>query len=127
MSMTDPEGFATQPEEEDQIDLSKQPVYPGDKKLFRIVSLTDSIAWAFLIISVLQVIARVAYYLFIQSPGLQLSKIALVDLFSLVVGQLETLVFGVFVFLVLQALGQIAYLLLDIRYLLHPEAEDDNA
>lgn len=127
--MTDQDDFTTDasPDDQNQVNSAKQLMYPGDKKLFRIVSLTDSIAWAFLIVSILQVIARVAFYLIIQNPGFQLGKIALYDLFSLVVGQLETLIFGMFVFLVLQALGEIAYLLLDIRYLLHPEAEDDNA
>jgi hypothetical protein len=126
--MTDQDNFPTSatPDDQNQDHSDKQLMYPGDKKLFRIVSLTDSIAWAFLIVSVIQVIARLAYYLTIQNPGLQLGKIALYDIFTIVAGQLETLIFGMFVFLVLQALGEIAYLLLDIRYLLHPQAEEDN-
>jgi hypothetical protein len=39
------------------------------------------------------------------------------------IGRIDTVLFALFVFLVLQAIGEIIYLLMDIRFLLQSEIE----
>jgi hypothetical protein len=121
--------------EQELDDLSENPpekllAYPTDKKLFWIADLSTRLSYAILFVAIVFSFLRLINYFFF-SQNFSWSDWANTGIFSaftiLVITFLasivDTVLYGGFTFLVLQAITEGIYLLMDIRDSLHPEAD----
>jgi hypothetical protein len=104
---------ASQPEREIE--------YPEDNKLFRIADWAVALSWVVLGLAFISILWSLLDSFFFQVPLAQWVYLGVDYVITMVLDQLETLLYAVATFLVLQAVSEIIYLLFDIRYLLHPE------
>jgi hypothetical protein len=102
-------------EGEDDEESAAAVEYPGDKKLYWIADAANYLSWVILAV----VIANIALKL-LTTP-LDFGRHRSLYSIILLAGQIETLIYAGFAFLVLQAINEVLYLLMDIREIAMPE------
>jgi hypothetical protein len=96
-------------------------IFPTDRKLIWIADLSSRLSWLFLVIKIFYTMLIAAQYFFIQVPPSDWASIDVVDAVITVSYYLENILYAGFIFLVLQAITEGIYLLMDIREMLPPD------
>jgi hypothetical protein len=102
--------------------------YPTDKKLIWIADLCNRLSWLILIVAIIYALLRVINYFQYGYPWSQLGDMGffsatMIVLLTFIAGTLDSVLNGGFAFLVLQAIAEGIYILMDIRDLLHNDAD----
>jgi len=116
---------------ENEISDHENPVdeYPTDKRLIWIADWSDRLSWVILAVAIIYGGLRLMNY-FQSSPYFQFSpsewtRIGIFDGIIAIAGQLDSILYAGFTFLVLQAITEIIYLLMDIREIVQPEENQE--
>jgi hypothetical protein len=116
-------GTADEPVQHPASQPEREIEYPGDKKLIRIADVASTVSLIYLALSIIYSVIQTIYYFFYQVPPDNWSKLDIYSIAMALIGRIDSVLLALFVFLVLQAVGEIIYLLMDIRYLLQPEKD----
>ena len=116
-----------EPAQEDESDKETVITFPADRKLFWIADLSNSISWVILAVAIIYAIARLVNYFSPDSafPQDLLEYPVLINATMVVLAQLDALLYAGFTFLVLQAITEIIYLLMDMRELIQANGSED--
>ena len=124
--LPDPEAAA---DEEDDDEEETVVEYPTDKRLIWIAELSGRLSWVILAVAVVYAVLDLIYYFFVQVTPSEWANLGTFALLSLVriLSQLGGVLDAGFAFLVMQAVAEIIYLLMDIRDFVQPEQADAEA
>jgi hypothetical protein len=104
-------------DEDDEIEIE----YPFDRRLYRIANWSGRISWIVLGVYIVNTILRLINFFdeFFSHGIVQYREIF--NGLNFIAGVAQSLAYGAFIFLSLQAVNEIIYLLIDIRDFVHPE------
>jgi hypothetical protein len=127
-------GALPEPEVDDQPDGAGNIVveYPTDKKLIWIADLCNRLSWVILIVAIIYALLRAINYFqfgisWSQLGNMPIFSAAMLVLLIFIAGTLDGVLYGGFAFLVLQAIAEGIYMLMDIRDLLQIDADIEDA
>ncbi len=114
-------------DEEDELldDEEKIPEkYPNERKLIWIAELAGKLAWIYLGVAVINTLYQFYNFLFIEThPGI-FGTINFSEFLQFSLKEADPLIFAVAVYVLMRAVTEIIYLLMDIRVLVGPEESD---
>lgn len=101
------------------------PRYPNDNRLIWLAETSKMVSWAALAVGLVYAVLKLGYYFWVQFPPAQWTLGRIYHIVAPVADQLDSLLYAGFAFLVLQAITEIIYLLMDIRDNTTPPAADE--
>ncbi len=110
------------PSQDEEDEPAMIPKYPTERKLIWIADLSNRLSWVILGFGGIYAIIKIYQNLFIQAPYASSATISFWYLLNAVLSPLDGVIFTGFMFLVMQAITETIYLLMDIRELVQPES-----
>ncbi len=105
-----------EPEEQDEeVPAEEEYEFPQDKVLYRIADWSGRLSVWVLTVIILNVVLKLGRYFTFGLPLSEWNDVAVFDVIITVLSQLEVVLYGGFLYLVLLAVTEIIYVLMDIR------------
>jgi hypothetical protein len=117
---------------EEQTENNPSVGFPFDKRLIWIADTSHSLSWVILAIGIIYSVIQLIQQFFIYASPSTWTGAGIVDSILYLLAQVDKLLYAGFAFLVLQAISEGIYLLMDIREAVQPgdgehEADAENA
>ena len=100
--------------------------YPPDKKLIWIADWSARLSWVILGIAILFAILRLIRYFFVPFSPEYWAEMGIVNNIIFIIGLIDGVVYAGFAFIVLQAITEVIYLLIDLRTILQSEQDEES-
>jgi hypothetical protein len=122
-----PEQGAPRDEYDDLLDEEDElrAEYPTERKLIRIAEMAGKLAWIYLGVTIFYSLYRLIDRFFLQPPSGFGVSIGFYDVLQFCLGEADRLLIAGVFFVLLQAVTEGIYLLMDIRVLVEPEESED--